>query len=145
MWWYELQNSGGDPGNVQHNFGLTDANLDPKPAYHAMRAVAPLVAPSVSAERLPAPAGEWLVRLRHGDGSTVLALWAEGAPRRVGLDVWLPSDAWSRRSGGALGYRAGESLLLRGGWNRLDLALSGTPVLITVPRTDAVVGKVRDL
>ena len=145
MWWYELQNSGGDPGNIQHNFGLTDANLDPKPAYHAMRAVAPLVAPSVSAERLPAPAGEWRVRLRHGDGSTVLALWAEGAPRRVGLDVWLPADAWSRQSGGGLGYQASESLLLRGGWNRLDLALSGTPVLITVPRTDAVVGKVRDL
>jgi hypothetical protein len=110
-----------------------------------MRAVAPLVAPSVSAERLPAAAGQWLVRLRHGDGSTVLALWAEGERRRVELDVWLPSDAWSRQSGGALGYQAGESLLLRGGWNRLTLSLSGAPVLIAVPRTDAVVGGVRDL
>jgi len=144
MWWYELQNSGSDPGNVQHNFGLTDPNLAPKPAYHAMRAVAPLVAPSVSGERLQARAGEWLVRLRHGDGSTVLGLWVEGAPKRIELDVWLPADAWSARSGGAAGYAAGESALLRAGWNRLELAVSGAPVLIAVPGTEAVVGGLRD-
>jgi hypothetical protein len=143
MWWYELQDSGTDPGNAQHNFGLTDANLVPKPAYHAMRAVGPLVGPSVSGERLPAPAGEWVVRLRHGDGSTVLGLWVEGAPKRAEIDVYVPADAWSSRAGGAAGYQAGESVLLRAGWNRLELALSGAPVLIAVPGVEATVGGMR--
>jgi hypothetical protein len=144
MWWYELQNSGADPRDVQHNFGLADTWLQPRPAYHAMRTVAPLVAPSISGERVPTAGGEWLVRLRHEDGSTVLALWiADGAPRTVELAVWLPADAWSWRSGGAFGYQAGESLLLRGGWNRLELELSGTPVLLFAPQTEVYVGSVQ--
>lgn len=143
MWWYELQNSGADPNDVQHNFGLMDANLAPKPAYHAMSTVAPLVARSVSAERFPAAAGEWLVHLRHGDGSSVLGLWVEGAPKPVEVDLWIPSDTSGWRSGGAHGYQAGESVLLRGGWNRLDLALSGRPVLIIVPGVEVVVGGLR--
>jgi hypothetical protein len=144
MWWYELQNSGTDPRDIQHNFGLTDANLEPKPAYHAMRLVAPLVARSVSGERLPAPGGEWVVRLRLADGSTVLALWAPGAAKQVELAVRLPSDASSWRSGGALGYEARDGLQLRGGWNRLALDLDGRPVVVVVPGVDAHVGELRD-
>jgi hypothetical protein len=144
MWWYELQNSGTDPRDIQHAFGLTDANLEPKPAYHAMRVVAPLVSPSVSGERVPTAGGEWLIRLRHADGSTVLGLWvADPAPKKVQLSVWLPSDAWSMMWRGG-GYQAGESFLLRGGWNRLELELSGSPVLILAPRTEAVVGDLQN-
>jgi hypothetical protein len=85
------------------------------------------------------------VRVRHADGSTALGVWVEGAPRRISLDLSLPSDVWAWRSGGARGYREGESVLLRGGRNRLELDASGAPVLISVPRTEVAVGRVVDL
>jgi hypothetical protein len=145
MWWYELQNSGTDPRNLQHNFGLTDANLEPKPAYHALRAVAPLVAPSESGERVPTANGEWLVRLRHADGSTVLGLWTPArASKRVELWLRVPADVQSSVSGGASGYAKTARVRLRPGWNRLDLEVSGAPVLIMVPRLEATVGELRD-
>jgi hypothetical protein len=140
-----LQNSGTDPRNLQHNFGLTDANLEPKPAYHAMRAVAPLVAPSVSGERLPTANGEWLVRLRHDDGSTVVGLWTAGRPaKRVELFLRVPVDVQASVSGGAAGYATPARVRLRPGWNRLDLEASGSPVLISVPAVEATVGTLRD-
>jgi hypothetical protein len=40
VWWYCLRDQGSDPRNKEHNFGVLDADMRPKPAAHALRAVA---------------------------------------------------------------------------------------------------------
>ncbi|WP_297833331.1 hypothetical protein, partial [Pseudomonas sp.] len=43
MWWYDLVNDGLDKTDQEHNFGLLDHNLDPKPGYGVLKAISPFV------------------------------------------------------------------------------------------------------
>jgi hypothetical protein len=131
LWWYELQDGGSNPRDIQQNFGLVDSQFVPKPAYHAMRAVAPVVAASTGADRLQTPGGEWLIRLRQRDDATVLALWvADGSPRRMQLTLSVPADAVAVLSGGASGYQAREQRSLQRGRNVLAMEIGPAPLLI---------------
>jgi hypothetical protein len=145
IWWYCLRDTGPNANDLQHNFGLLDARLQPKPAYFAMQSIAPLVSPSVSAERLPTPGGEWLIRLRHTDATTVFGLWVtQGGPKQVELALAVPADAAAMISGGALGYQMKQTRTLQKGQHRLDLQASGAPVLIAVQGVAATFEGLRD-
>lgn len=39
VWWYDLKNDGQDPQNMEHNFGLIEADNNPKPAANAVKMV----------------------------------------------------------------------------------------------------------
>lgn len=43
IWWYDLIDDGDSPAVAEHRFGLTRRNGEPKPAYDAARALAPVV------------------------------------------------------------------------------------------------------
>ncbi len=144
IWWYELQDGGTDPNDIQHQFGLIDARLTPKPAYRALQAVAPLVATSTAAERVPTGGGEWVIRLRQPDDTTVVALWTtEASARRVELTVTVATETTAVVSTGAEGYRPGDPRPLRSGPHRLDLEISATPVLVEFRKTAASVDGLR--
>jgi hypothetical protein len=144
IWWYELQDGGTDPNDIQHKFGLIDAGLTPKPAYRALQAVAPLVAASIGAERVPTSGGEWVIRLRQPDDTTVVALWTpEATARRVELTVTVRTDTTAVVSRGAEGYRPGDPRALGTGLHRLDLEISASPVLVEFRKTAASVDGLR--
>jgi hypothetical protein len=43
MWWYDMVNDGPDRNEQEHNFGLLNENLSPKPAYDVLKLIAPVV------------------------------------------------------------------------------------------------------
>ena len=43
MWWYDLVNDGLDKTDQEHNFGLLENNMDPKPGYDVLKAISPFV------------------------------------------------------------------------------------------------------
>lgn len=43
MWWYDLVNDGTDRSEIKQNFGLLEQNLQPKPAYHALKVISPIL------------------------------------------------------------------------------------------------------
>lgn len=43
VWWYELRNSGKDPAEKEHNFGLVTKDLGAKPAFKALRVAVSLL------------------------------------------------------------------------------------------------------
>ena len=144
IWWYELQDSGTSANDIQHNFGLLDSGLAPKPAYRTMQVVAPLVAASKTAERVLPNGPEWVIRLRQPDDTTIVALWTtETTPRQVELTVTVSSDTTAVVSMGSAGYRPDGGRTLPRGLHRLDLEISGSPVLVEFRQTAASVEGVR--
>lgn len=43
MWWYDLANDGPDRTDQEHNFGLLNEDLSPKPAYQVMKVIATVI------------------------------------------------------------------------------------------------------
>lgn len=91
MWWYDLANDGNNPAEQEHNFGLLRRDLSPKPAYLALKRIAPVLNDYryVPSEALPAAEGSpALVQLefRNGD-QRVLAVWTQGDREAVTLSV----------------------------------------------------------
>lgn len=89
MWWYDLANDGSNPADPEHNFGLLRRDLSIKPAYAALRRIAPVLNHYryVPAQPLPATKGsEPLIELEFRRGShRVLAVWTQGQPGLVTL------------------------------------------------------------
>lgn len=81
MWWYDLVNDGPDRHDQEHNFGLLNGDLSPKPAWHVLKAIAPFVRDyryqpegSVQAD------GRYLLRFDNRT-QRVLVAWSGGEPR----------------------------------------------------------------
>jgi hypothetical protein len=91
LWWYDLANDGNDPADPEHNFGLLRRDLSPKPAYEALKRLAPVLADYhyVPGPVLPAAAGgDDLVQLAFQKGNErLLAVWTQGAAASIVLTV----------------------------------------------------------
>ncbi|QCQ20833.1 cellulase family glycosylhydrolase [Desulfoglaeba alkanexedens] len=89
IWWYDLQNDGPDPKNREHNFGLLNHDLTPKPAYTALKSVSPVVREGRYVGSLYAGPAVHILRFDQGE-TTALAFWKEEhAPCSA---VWLTSS-----------------------------------------------------
>ena len=109
-----------------------------------MQVVAPLVAASRTAERVLPSGAEWVIRLRQPDDTTIVALWTtETTPRQVELTVTVSSDTTAVVSMGSAGYRPDGGRVLPRGLHRLDLEISGSPVIVEFRQTAASVEGVR--
>lgn len=118
VWWYGLIDNGPSDSNAQHRFGLVRADLAPKPAFLAARAVARLVisGSKVSAFRLGK--NQYLTTGSDEAGLWAIAWtlepefrdWTQGAPAQstapaefTSLGAQLPADGQPvlfRKSGG---------------------------------------------
>jgi hypothetical protein len=95
--WYDWKNDGRDPQEREHNFGVVDADLKPKPAYHAMRTLArELAGYSVERRHSVGRESDWVLVLRDRQGRVKLAAWTLEEPHEVRLNVEgsLPADGW---------------------------------------------------
>jgi hypothetical protein len=86
-WWYCLRDQGDDPDDKEHNFGVLDSALRPKPAAAALRAVAALLGEAkrfrvhdVGVDRGGADDGAGVERrvvATRADGSELVLAWNE--------------------------------------------------------------------
>jgi hypothetical protein len=82
MWWYDLYNDGPDRYDQEHNFGLLNEDLSPKPAYTMMRAIAPVVR-DFDYDSQASVLSDNLYRLYFQKGpERVLVAWAIGKPQQ---------------------------------------------------------------
>lgn len=81
MWWYDLYNDGPNRYDQEHNFGILNEDLSPKPAYPMMQAIAPVVR-DFTYDAEASVLSEDLYRLYfHKGAQRVLVAWAIGKPR----------------------------------------------------------------
>ncbi len=87
IWWYDFQNDGWNREHNEHNFGLVRADLTPKPAYHALASVAPLVTRDRYVGRVETD-DEAVIALRFaGLAGETWAIWcADDRPRQVVIE-----------------------------------------------------------
>lgn len=83
IWYYAFQDEGTDRTEPEHNFGIVDWHGEPKPAYHAYRAMATLLGHTTS-EGLQSDAEPPVYAARFRDGKAyVTALWDSAGESEV--------------------------------------------------------------
>ncbi|MBR0959233.1 hypothetical protein [Bradyrhizobium japonicum] len=120
IWIYELKDSGNNPSELEHNFGLYRFDNSPKPVACAAQGAWAFIRSSLSAERRELASGVVSINASTTSGGRV-AVWSEAPDRRYeirlkgdehGATYALPCDAAARPASGA--------------W----IPVSSTPVLI---------------
>jgi hypothetical protein len=86
--WYDWKNDGTDKAEREHNFGTVTHDLQPKPAYEALKVFTRELAGYRVAERLPLPdQAEFMVVCTNNAGVKKLVAWTTGRPRSSKLRV----------------------------------------------------------
>ena len=135
IWWYDLQNDGPDPREREHNFGLMDHELRPKPAYLALQRISSLIREGEYIGELPVERDQvhaLSFRLREED---ILALWpadAAGCPNirittseKISLHT-IPMQGFARPLRWTTGFRSANRNL-----HQANLELSSMPILLS--------------
>lgn len=82
VWWYDLINDGPDRTDQEHNFGLLNEDLSPKPAYAVIKAIAEVVKHFTwDAQASIQSASVYQLHFSKGD-EHVIAAWAVDGPRQ---------------------------------------------------------------
>jgi len=137
IWWYDFQDDGWKADYNEDNFGLVRPDLTPKPAYHVLRHIAPVVAHGRFVDCLPTPDENlWVLRFQVGR-EDCWALWsADDQERQVILQTEVPARPVMIRQTGH------EAYLTKWGFrdwtnrrselvpNRLSLVVGPRPYLI---------------
>jgi polysaccharide biosynthesis protein PslG len=80
LWWYDFQDDGTDPTNIEHNFGLVKADLAPKPGYSDIASVMRWTSGAHFVKRLTtSDLTVDGVEFQLPDGQQAMALWRQGA------------------------------------------------------------------
>lgn len=125
MWWFDLTNDGPDRSNQEHNFGLLNEDLTPKPSYHALQSVAPVVSrfqyQPATGEQVAYDQANGIYRLDFTkDNDHVLAAWVTGLPRQVTIQASGP---------------------MTGAVKMVDSAEPGTPRMDIEPQWECAAGR----
>ncbi|WP_448041578.1 hypothetical protein [Bradyrhizobium liaoningense] len=122
VWLYELKDSGKDPSELEHNFGLYRFDNSPKPVACAAQGAWAFIRSTLSAERRELASGVVSINASTASGGRI-AVWSEAPDRRYeirlkgeqeGATFAMPCDSAARPASGA--------------W----IPVSSTPVLIAV-------------
>lgn len=120
MWLYELKDSGTNPSELEHNFGLYRFDNSPKPVACAAQGAWAFIRSSLSAERRELASGVVSINASTDSGARI-AVWSEAPDRRYeirlkgdpqGASFAMPCDQAARPASGV--------------W----IPVSSTPVLI---------------
>lgn len=86
--WYDWKNDGTDPNENEHNFGTMTSELEPKPAYTAIRVFTRQLDGFRVARRLPLEnAQDYILVCTNSFGEQKLAGWTLGEPHSVTLNL----------------------------------------------------------
>ncbi|WP_035675772.1 hypothetical protein [Bradyrhizobium liaoningense] len=86
MWLYELKDSGKDPSDLEHNFGLYHFDNTPKPVACAAQGAWAFIRSSLSAERREFASGVVSINASTTSGGR-LAVWSEAPDRRYEIRI----------------------------------------------------------
>lgn len=76
-WWYELVNTGTDSDNKEHNFGMAEKSLKPKPALQAMAVVSKIINQATSLNVSTARNGLYKASIQTAKNGKCIALWTK--------------------------------------------------------------------
>jgi len=120
LWWYDFQDDGWRAEYNEHNFGIVRPDLTAKPAYWVLRDVARFAAQAEFVRRVDV-GDEQIYALDFG---SAVALWSDGAERRVRLQCGQAGKAVRIREVG----RAPVERMVAG---EIALALNDMPVIVS--------------
>jgi hypothetical protein len=126
--WYDWKNDGPDEREMEHNFGIVDAELAPKPAFRALKHMTALLGGFRVKARLPAGgSGNYVVLWENERREQVITAWTTDEDNRV----QLPQDlvARVRRVADMYGEEDGATLHPDG------LQLTVRPVYLSLDRS----------
>lgn len=87
MWWYDLINDGDDRSEQEHNFGLLDSALGPKPAYAVLKAISPYLR-DFHYEPTNSLQNDGIYQLAFSAGrEQIMVAWASGRQREVSISA----------------------------------------------------------
>jgi hypothetical protein len=139
LWWYDFQDDGWNPEYNEDNFGLVRPDLTPKPAYHVLADIAPMVAQGEFVDRLPTKDESfWILRFKLGREDCWVLWSADDQDRQVILETEVPAGHLVIRQAGhdayptRWGFRDGVGKAAGGEFapNRLALVVGHRPVLL---------------
>ena len=137
LWWYDFQDDGWNPQYNEDNFGLVRPDLTPKPSYHVMADIAPVVANGRFVGRMnTTDENLWVLRLKVG-AEDCWALWsADDTDRQVVLETRTPDRSMTIHQAGHDAYPTQRGIREWAGRdspfaaNRLSLVVGPRPVLL---------------
>lgn len=137
IWWYDFQDDGWNPQYNEDNFGLVRPDLTPKPAYHVMADIAPLVAGGEFVRRIDTKDENlWVLQFKVGS-KDCWTLWsADDKDRQVILRTEFPQRPLTIQQTGLdprrteWGFRDWTSRRSEPAANQLSLVVGPRPVLI---------------
>lgn len=92
--WYDWKNDGPDPAEREHNFGLVNADLSPKPAYLAIQTLTSELAGYRIERRLDLGSEtDYALLFNRRGRPDKLTVWTTGEPHAAALDVKLSAQA----------------------------------------------------
>lgn len=83
IWWYDLRNDGPERTDQEHNFGILNENLSPKPAFAAVKAVADIVSNYAWDAKASSEVADAFQLHFHKGSEHVIAAWSGGEPRSI--------------------------------------------------------------
>ncbi|NOZ61049.1 MAG: T9SS type A sorting domain-containing protein [Calditrichaeota bacterium] len=95
--YYDLKNDGIDAANPEHNFGILTYDLQPKPAYHSLKAAATLIGNKTLTDQQIGP-DVYLFKFSDGD-SGIIACWRKLGQKEQELKILWDKLAILNRDG----------------------------------------------
>lgn len=93
MWWYDLINDGPKRDDQEHNFGLLNQDLSPKPAYGVLKAISPYLR-DFTYDPNNSQQADNVYTLAFSDGrERVLVAWSAGRPRDIQINAAAMKNA----------------------------------------------------
>ena len=129
--WYDWKNDGTDATYSEHNFGIVDNRLKPKPSYVAAQTMTrELAGYRVARQLFPTVApsdDDFILLCENAAGDHKLAVWTLGEPHAITLDLDLAgAEQLTAVNGDGSDYKPTPSR------NRLTLDLGPLPKYITL-------------
>jgi hypothetical protein len=127
IWWYDVRDDGWDKTDKENDFGLVGPDLEPKPAFAALKAVSPIVRNAKGVEDLPTGSPSLrALRFRLNGDNQVLALWNKNQTGAIRVHVKgsVLSQIWSIDKD-SNAYSVGANSIGE------TIEISGPPVLVT--------------
>lgn len=141
MWWYDLVNDGPDRTDQEHNFGLLNEDLSPKPAYEVMKVIAPVIKDfSYDAQASRQSAGVYLLYFDKGPERVAVG-WTTGPHRQQDITSAAPMSGPVTLIDTALpekGRFPGEPWRCANQRCSISVTLTGFPKIITLSPAQTV-------
>lgn len=128
--WYDWKNDGPDANENEHNFGTVLPDLQPKPAYVAIKTLTRELSGYRIARRLALPdAKDYVLLCTNQAGAQKLAAWTLGEPHEVSLEISLKGeDKLAAVSGN------GERFMPKLDSGRLLIEIASAPQYVTLSK-----------